>query len=140
VKELIIRWGVVLGIGVAAFLAGKEYSVQTAKPIIVTKIEQVQVEKLVTKTITIRDKHPDGSTTETITEDKVEDKASHSSSMAAVLPVNKKNNWGLGLDWGFDSYIPVGARIDRRILADGWVSLGANWNEPNLTLGIRWEF
>lgn len=156
-KELIIRWAALIGIGVSSFFVGINYARQTMKPDvqIVTKVvtEVKEVEKVVTKQVVkrvvVKDTHVDGSITEITKEDEITDSEQNKDTDTSVkvanktTTINRANNWGIGMHWDIlhPNYVPIGADVNRRILGDAWVNVGVQWMEhKQLTLGILYEF
>lgn len=146
-KDFIIRWAALIGIGVASFFVGIQYERQTAQPQIVTKVEvrTKEVEKIVTKRVVVtKTVAADGTVTEkTETVDKVEDKAKDGEALVnESKPIPKPKNWSLGIK--FDAFslkaMPVGASVDRRILGDLWLGIDARWDEPSIVMGVSYEF
>ena len=145
-KDFIIRWATLIGVGVASFFVGIQYERQTAEPQIVTKVvtQVKEVEKIVTKrVVVVKESKPDGTVIErTETEDKVADKSSEVGGSTAVVtpPAIKPKDWRLGVQFSPVSYIPVGGSIDRRVLGDIWLGVSGEWVEPQLRLGLSYEF
>jgi hypothetical protein len=143
-KDFIIRWAALIGIGVASFFVGLQYERQTAQPQIVTQVvtQVKEVEKIVTKRVVVtKVVKPDGTVTErTETEDKVADKATDASTNTVKQDSKYiPRDWRLGIQFSPVSYIPVGGSIDRRILGDIWLGVSAEWVEPQIRLGVSIE-
>lgn len=137
-KDIIIRWAALIGIGIASFFVGLQYERQTAVPQIQTVAQLV--DKVTTKIVRVKETAPDGTVKETVSTDKIEDRRA-----ATVIPppltIKKRNNYSLGLRWHPSTYIPVEASVGRRLIGDVWLEAGANWHEKtHFLLGVRVDF
>lgn len=138
IKPFLIRWGALLGTGIAAFFAGHEYAKEHLAPQVQVVNHTQTVDKVVNHTVTVRETAPNGTVKETTTTDTTQNKVSEATVKAVEKAIRKE--WAVGLGWSFASYIPVEANIDRRLLGDLWLTAGANWSHPQLTLGVKYEF
>jgi len=115
------------------------------KPAVVEK-QAVIVEKVVTKIVTVTKVAPDGTKTETVTEDKIEDKTAKAKE-AQPVPVSAPYlpQYSIGLGWdprrfGDDEYSPTSIDLGYRVLGNAWVVAGYDWSTKGITTGVRIDF
>lgn len=140
--------------GTGWFARGKEV-VEVPKTVIQkqTEVQTKVVDHVVTKVVTKTVKVPSGptttTTTTTVTEDKTKDKDSESKldgvkSVPMATSSAARNDWGLALKWQprLDPtvYYPTQAEISRRVLGDLWGTIGVDWHNHDVTVGVRYDF
>lgn len=115
------------------------------KPAVVEK-QAVIVEKAVTKIVTVTKVAPDGTKTETVTEDKIEDKTAKVKE-AQPVPVSAPSlpQYSVGLGWNPErfaggEYSPTSIDLGYRLLGNAWAVAGYDWSTKEITTGIRMNF
>ncbi len=117
-------------------------------PAQIVEVETIQ-EKVVTKTVTVKEAAPDGTTKETVTTTSTADTTKKSSEPKAVQPVSVsagavRADWSLGVSWQPDwrdrTWIPAQGEVGYRVVSDFWVTGAYNWKEQHALLGLRYEF
>ena len=124
----------------AAFTAGW-YS-KEAKTVVQTKVEEV--EKIITRTVTVKEPNKDGTVTETTTTETAEERSKPDPVLVKALT---KNNWGLGVTFNpanfyadKPNYYPTGVQLERRILGGFWGSLQYQIEHKEIQVGIKYQF
>lgn len=144
-----MNWLTKAGLTLAVIAGSFASGYFTRKPGTVTKTEVVEKEKTVTKTVVKVVEKPDGTTsTETTTETAtdsttVTDKKSPNQPMANSTTTKPKYsvqvNWTPRLD--VDAYKPTGMEFGRRIYdTNAWGTVGYDWRDKSVSLGIRIDF
>jgi len=139
--RIITRILLILGLASATFAAG--WFSKGSRIVIQTKIEEV--EKIVEKTVVVREQKPDGTVTETTTKDTTTD--SNKQRPDPIVFQKTRNDWGLGVSFNsadlYDDnpiYYPTTINVERRVLGNLWGGVGYNIIHKEVKLGLRWEF
>lgn len=139
--RVLTRILLILGLAGATFAAG--WFSKGSRIVIQTKIEEV--EKIVEKTVVVREQKPDGTVTETTTKDTTTD--SNKQRPDPIVFQKTRNDWGLGVsfnpaDFYSDKpiYYPTTIAVERRVLGNLWGGVGYNIRHKEVQLGLRWEF
>jgi hypothetical protein len=134
-------------VGAISF-GGGWYSRPLPAPEVITNTQIQEVEKVVTKTVKVKEKTPDGATKETTTTTVAQDSSKVAASKAAEPvapgPAAVRPDWSVGLvitpraaeDW----YSPSGVEIGRRVFGDLWMTGSYSWLNKQATIGVRYEW
>jgi hypothetical protein len=147
--NFIYKAGVALVAAAGFFFGGYFYRGQTP-PQIITKTEIKEVEKVVTKTVIVKETKPDGTTTTTETTEVEKDKTSVTDKDKTTKPLSPVSpgvhlRYSVGVNWtpkiDADVYKPTGITAARRLGdTNMWGTSGYDWNTKAMSVGLRVDF
>lgn len=118
-----------LVIFLAGVAAGGYGAFRTLKPAAEVQVQEKWKDRVVTVTRTVE--VPGGTkTTETTT-------TQDSSGSKSLTIAPKKPDWALGIN--YDTNLHYGATIDRRLMADLWLTVGVK-TDKTASVGLKYEF
>jgi len=124
------------------FYAGYQWK----DPVVITKVEVKEVEKVVTQTVRETITEPGGTVTvrEIVRQDRlVETQSQRRESAPQQASKIPRPDWSVGVLWNpsdLPSYKPTAAELGYRVFGNVWVASQANWQQGSLTVGVRYEF
>lgn len=149
-RAIITRVVLILLVAAGAFASGYFYR----EPEVQVQTQIKEVEKVVTKTVTVRDQAADGTVTEKTTTETVTEQANDTTADVVQTPSTKPNfviskpDWSLELRWNpaavFDpdkpNYYPQSAHVGRRLFWNAWGIAGYDWQHKEVQVGFRYDF
>lgn len=139
--KIVTKVLLILALCGAMFATG--YYVKSSKVVIQTEIKEV--EKVVIRKVTVREQAPDGTVSETTTEESTSDSNKQRPDPIAFKPLHRE--WALGIQ--FDpskfyqdkpSFYPTAFTVEKRVLGNAWAGVGYNWLRKEISLELRYEF